>query len=114
VVLPFGVVTSCRKLAGSLRTGQSKPRLAKKGSASFTGPWNISCLHIRRSGLKVITITNLICAWEIRSLKVIQWLLQMARGSKPEAATNPSAATSWGANIFSWQCSPTLECTTAE
>ena len=42
---PLGVVTSCRKLAVSLRTGHSNPRLAKKGAASCTGPWNISCLH---------------------------------------------------------------------
>ena len=43
--MPLGVVTSCRKLAWSLRSGQINPRSSKKGTASLTGPWNISSLQ---------------------------------------------------------------------
>ena len=43
--LPLAVVTSCRKLAWSLRSGHLNPRLSKKGTASLTGPWNISSLQ---------------------------------------------------------------------
>ena len=46
--IPLGVVTSCRKLAGSFRMGQSNPRLLKKGIASSTGPWKHTCLHVQR------------------------------------------------------------------
>ena len=45
-VVPLGVVTSCRKLAGSFRMGQSNPKLLKKGIASSTGPWKHTCLHV--------------------------------------------------------------------
>ena len=42
---PLAVVTSCRKDPVSLRTGHTKPSSAKKGRASFTGPWNITFLQ---------------------------------------------------------------------
>ena len=93
----MAVVTSCRKLAWSLRSGQMKPSFSKKGTASLTGPWNISSLQTGAGRLPrehIMQLKHTMHAQASRALDgmFVRWRMGMLVPNKGQTAQGDSGA----------------------